>query len=166
MTASLNIQDGVKTVVESILDAKSHDYDFFNGEKPEDVVLRAMEKTVQTLQKRFGPDMDKWRLPSGPVVFTSKNFLGIPQSGVDEEQKLSLAMNRGTENDMIIFSSRTIEGYEVTPPGQSAFISQNDVKSQHYDDQLQMYADFSKKRMWLYPQDVESNKEFEIVLKY
>ena len=166
MTSSLNIQIGVKTIVESMLDSKSDAYDFFNGEKPEDVVLRAMEKTVQSLEKRFGPDMDYWRLPSGPVVFTSKNFLGIPQSGVDEEQKLSLAMNRGTENDMIVFSSRTIEGYEVTPPGQSAFISQNGVKSQHYDDQLQMYADFTKKRMWLYPQDVENNKESEIVLKY
>lgn len=40
------------------------------------------------------------------------------------------------------------------------------IESIHDDDQLQMYADYKKKRMWLDPQDVENKKESEILLKY
>jgi penicillin amidase len=59
-----------------------------------------------------------------------------------------------------------IVGYEVTPPGQSAFISPDGGKGEHYDDQFEMYYKFGKKRMWFYADDVEMNKKSEILLNY
>ncbi len=77
-----------------------------------------------------------------------------------------IEQNRGTENNMIIMKRDAIVGYEVTPPGQNAFISPDGEKGAHYDDQFELYYQFGKKRMWFYSDDVERNKKSEILLNY
>jgi penicillin G amidase len=165
-SSGLNLQIGTKTVVEALVDPESQAFDFFNGENAEAVILRALEKTMAALEEKFGPDMNTWRLPMAPTAFTHKNFLGIPQADASESQKLPVAMNRGTENDMVVFTSQGVKAYEVAPPGQSGFISPQGVKSKHYDDQMQMYADYQKKSMWLDPDNVEENMVSTVVLFY
>jgi acyl-homoserine lactone acylase PvdQ len=95
-----------------------------------------------------------------------KNFLGIPQTYQDASMSIRIEQNRGTENDMIVFTDDGIISWEVAPPGQSGFIAPDGAKSPHYDDQLKMYETFGKKRMWITEEDVEKNKTSEVVLKY
>jgi len=164
--SGLNIQTGTKAVAEAILDPTSQAYDFFNGRPPEEVALKALIDAVEGLEKKFSADMTQWKLPVAPVVFGSNNFLKIPQAAENEAMRLPTGMNRGTENNMIVFGEDGIVAYEVTPPGQSGFVAPDGTKSPHYDDQLTMYGDFKKKRIWLSEEDVEKHKTSEIVLDY
>jgi len=164
--SGLNIQIGTKAVAEAILDPVSQAYDFFNGRPPEEIALKALTEAVEGLEKKFGADMSGWRLPLAPVVFGTNNFLNIPQAAKSETMKLAAGMNRGTENNMIVFSQGGIVAYDVTPPGQSGFVAPDGSKSSHYDDQLTMYGDFRKKQIWLSEKDVEAHKTSEIVLNY
>jgi len=59
-----------------------------------------------------------------------------------------------------------IAGWEVTPPGQNGFVSPSGKRSPHYDDQLEMYQEFGRKRMWFYAGDIEENKSSEEVINY
>ncbi len=59
-----------------------------------------------------------------------------------------------------------IVGWEVTPPGQNAFIAPTGEKNLHYDDQFEMYQNFGRKRMWFYPGDVQNNKISEEIISY
>jgi len=92
--------------------------------------------------------------------------LGIPQANPDESLVLNPGMNRGTENNMTIFTSEGIIAYEVAPPGQSGFISIDGTQSEHYRDQVSLYQNFGRKRVWFYAGDVERNKKSETELRY
>ena len=96
-------------------------------------------------------------MPLDQHVFETKNYLGIPQAGADEEIAVGTAMNRGTENDMIRFRDGKVTFCAVTPPGQSGFIAPDGTKSSHYEDQLQLYADFGCRPQAFYREDVEKS---------
>ena len=133
-------------------------YDFFNGADPDAVVLAALEKTRAALAEEYGSDnVATWRLPLDQHVFETKNYLGIPQAGADEGLAVGTAMNRGTENDMIRFRDGKVTFCAVTPPGQSGFIAPDGTKSPHYQDQLQLYADFGCRPQAFYREDVEKS---------
>lgn len=133
-------------------------FDIFNGETPESVIARALGEAVE----RLGGE----RLRVAARPFSPRNFLGIPQAGEDELLVVPMEQNRGAENDMFVMKGDAIVGWEVTPPGQNAFVSADGTRSEHYDDQLEMYYRFGKKRMWFYPDDVETNKKSELTLTY
>ncbi len=133
-------------------------YDFFNGADPDAVVLAALDKARQALAEEYGSDdVAAWRAPLDPHVFETKNYLGIPQAGADETLAVGTAMNRGTENDMIRFHDGKVTFCAVTPPGQSGFIAPDGTKSPHYEDQLQLYADFGCRPQAFYREDVEKS---------
>jgi penicillin amidase len=76
-------------------------------------------------------------------------------------------MNRGTENDLIVFDrDGKVTSCEVTPPGQSGFIAPDGTRSKHYQDQLEMFGRFGCKPTWLDPKDVERHLESKSVLRY
>jgi len=162
--AGTNIQPGMKAVIESLSGRGS--YDLLNGEPASLVVARALSEALDLLAAEQGNDLTAYQLPVAPRPFSYKNFLGIPQAGSDEVQLTSIEQNRGTENNMIVMQEGAIAGWEVTPPGQNGFISPSGKRSPHYDDQLQMYQDFGRKRMWFYPADVQKNKVSEAVISY
>ncbi|HET9068863.1 MAG TPA: penicillin acylase family protein, partial [Amaricoccus sp.] len=131
-------------------------YDFFNGDDPDAVVLEALEKTRAALAEEYGSDeVATWLLPLDQHVFDTKNYLGIPQAAADETLAIGTAMNRGTENDMVRFADGKVTFCAVTPPGQSGFIAPDGTKSPHYEDQLQLYADFGCRMQAFYQADVE-----------
>ena len=133
-------------------------YDFFNGGDPDAAVLDALDRTRTALAEEFGSDdVATWRLPLDQHVFETKNYLGIPQAGADETLAVGTAMNRGTENDMIRFRDGKVTFCAVTPPGQSGFIAPDGTKSPHYQDQLQLYADFGCRPQAFYREDVEKS---------
>ena len=162
--AGTNIQSGMKAVFESLSGRGS--YDLLNGEPVSPVLARVLAETLGLLAAEQGDDLTAFRLPVATRPFSFKNFLGIPQAGSDEVQLTSIEQNRGTENNMIVMQEDAIVGWEVTPPGQNGFVSPIGDKSSHYDDQLEMYQDFGRKRMWFYPADVQKNKVSEEVVSY
>lgn len=131
-------------------------YDFFNGADPDTVVLAALDKTRTALAAEYGSeDVATWLAPLDQHVFLTDNYLGIPQAGADETLAVSTSMNRGTQNDMVRFLDGKVSFCAVTPPGQSGFIAPDGTKSPHYEDQLQLYADFGCRPQAFYQQDVE-----------
>ena len=162
--AGTNIQSGMKAVIESL--SGRGDYDLLNGEQASDVIVHSLSATLDILQADLGSDITAYKLAVATRPFSNVNFLGIPQAGEDEVLLAPIEQNRGTENNMILMNENAIVGWEVTPPGQNAFVSQDGGKGVHYDDQLEMYHTFGKKRMWFYADDVEANMVSEEVLSY
>jgi len=160
--AGTNIPAGVKAILEALDGPVS--FDILNGDSANDVIAAALRDAIMRLTTRKGEPPSEFRLAVAKRPFATRNFLGIPQAGEDELLTGPIEQNRGTENDMIIMKPGAIVGYEVTPPGQNAFISPDGIKGQHYDDQFDLYRSFGKKRMWFYPDDIEANKVFEVIL--
>lgn len=153
--AGTNLSTGVKAVVEHL--RSGGEFDLLNDASRQDVIVEALERAAAAGANR---------LQAVPRPFSTRNFLGIPQASESEAQRLPLEQNRGTENNMIVLKPSAIVGWEVAPPGQSGFVAPDGTTSAHYDDQMEMYRQFGKKRMWFYPADVEANKRSEIVIDY
>ncbi len=162
--ASSNIPVGMKAVIEAL--GGGGDYDLLNGQSPGLLVTQSLSKALQTLQAEQGDAMTAWRLAAASLSFNTHNFLGIPQTSENLAMSIPIQQNRGTENNMVIMKKDGIIAWEVTPPGQNAFIDPAGNKGAHFDDQLELYSTFGRKRMWFYPQDVEANKRSEEVLYY
>jgi penicillin amidase len=154
--AGTNLSPGFKAIVEAF--EGRADFDILNGSTVSDVISAAMTEAL----KRAGDDP----LPVAPRPFSSRNFLGIPQAGENEDMLAPIEQNRGTENNMIVLAPGAIEGWEVTAPGQSGFIDPDGVKHRHYEDQFEMYSGFGRKRTWFYQDDVEANGRSETILQY
>ncbi len=161
--AGTNIQVAVKAIVEA-LEGQAR-FDVFNGEAAAEVVAAALRDTVEELAAG-GVALEALRLPVATRPFLTRNFLGVPQAGDDELLVAPIEQNRGTENNMIVMRPNAIEGYEVTPPGQSGFVAPDGTRGAHYDDQLELYYSFGRKRTWFYADDVEAHATSETVLTY
>ena len=121
---------------------------------------------VKELTTDQGPELGNWRAGVAHTTYSHKNFLKIPQAHESEEMRNHLAMNRGTENNMTVFTFEGVIGYEVAAPGQSAFIAPDGTRSPHFDDQLELFGKLGKKRTWLSPDDVETNSADTTTLSY
>jgi len=154
----------MKAVIESL--SGRGEYDLLNGGKTSTIIVQSLSETLDLLAAEQGGDVTNYRLPVATRPFSNVNFLGIPQAGSDELMIAPIEQNRGTENNMMIMQENAIVGWEVTPPGQNAFVSPVGEKNSHYDDQFEMYNSFGRKRMWFYAADVEANKKSEILLSY
>jgi penicillin amidase len=162
--AGTNIQSGMKAVIESL--SGRGEYDLLNGVSASTEVIQSLADTLDLLAVEQGSDITNYRLPVAKRPFSNINFLGIPQASRDELMTAPIEQNRGTENNMMVMEENAIIGWEVTPPGQNAFVSPKGEKTAHYDDQFEMYNSFGRKRMWFYAGDVEANKKSEIMLVY
>jgi len=162
--AGTNIQSGMKAVIESLSGRGA--YDLLNGEDTSAVIARALSATLELLTAEQGDELSAFRMPVATRPFSYKNFLGVPQAGSDELKTAPIEQNRGTENNMIVMREGAIAGWEVTPPGQNAFVSPSGEKGPHYDDQFDMYQNFGRKRMWFYAGDVQANKVSEEIIRY
>lgn len=162
--AGTNIQTGFKAVFESLQGRGS--FDLLNGASAQDIVRLSLDKALSILTDEQGASMSEWKLPVDTRPYVKKNFLGIPQDFDQQPLIAPFEQNRGTENNMIIMKPGEIVGYEVLPPGQSGFVNPAGERAKNFDDQLDLYTSFGKKRMWFYPSDVEAHKvsEFRLML--
>jgi len=141
--------------------------DFFNGADKNAMIRDALTQAVGNLTTKFGSDMSTWLTPVVPHRFATKNFLGYPQANADEVLELTTYMNRGTQNDKVVFSSGGATSMcTVAPPGQSGFVAPDGKRSKHYDDQLDLYEKFDCKSEWLTRSEVEANLESSKTLRY
>ncbi|MEM9529735.1 MAG: penicillin acylase family protein [Pseudomonadota bacterium] len=154
--AGTNLQTGLKAVLESA--AGRGGYDLFNGAPVEQEIREALKAALE--QGGAAP------LATASRPFGVRNFLGVPQALVGEGLRTAIEQNRGTENNMIVMKPGAIEGWEVTPPGQSGFIAPDGTRSPHYSDQLELYQTFGRRRTWFYPADVQREARTEKTLTY
>ena len=171
-TGSLNISVGAKILYEALQGEKSpipQAVDLFGGKPQQEVVLAALDDAWQTLSTRYGNDLNGWKTPAMALTFRANNFFGVPQAAAEEARHQAEYQNRGTENDMIVFSPSAskspVLAWDVVAPGQSGFIAPDGKADKHYDDQLKMYETFGRKSLWLTPQEVDAHKESQEVLQ-
>ena len=148
-----NIQVGTK-VLHYNLSGKG--YDFFNG-KPDAAILSALDTANKELSETYGDDIAEWLAPVGIIRYNHKNFREIPQTLPAQEQDTAIAMNRGTENNMTVFTEDGVKAWETVPPGQSGFIAPDGTTTAHYNDQSDEYADLGRKRVWFTDAEVDAN---------
>lgn len=130
-------------------------FDLFEGRDPEALMRQALLGSLAQLKREQGADMTRWRQAVAVLEFSHKNFLGVPQALAHEEQRLSPAMNLGTQNNMVVFTAQGVQGFEVAAPGQSGFVNGAGRSSPHYDDQSALLRAQHKRAVWLSEQDVE-----------
>lgn len=141
-------------------------FDIFGGKDPKVLMRNALTESVESLKEEQGDEMSAWRTAVTHTTFSHLNFLRVPQAGEEEAIQIHHAMNRGTENNMTIFSNGQVSGYEVAAPGQSGFIAPDGNASPHYQDQLNLFETLDNKRMWLTPDDIKSNTSHSETIEY
>lgn len=138
----------------------------FGDRSPAALMRGALASAVEALSEEQGDDMTAWRTAVTHTTFSHLNFLRIPQADEAEAMQVHHAMNRGTENNMTVFSTGDVTGYEVTAPGQSGFIAPDGTPSSHYQDQLALFETLGHKRTWLSPDEVAANTTHTETLHY
>ncbi|GAB3629290.1 penicillin acylase [Pandoraea terrae] len=151
-TGSANIGNGSKVLYEALRGDKAgvpQTFDIFAGKPHDEVILAALGDAAAALKTKLGDDPSAWRAPTVPLTFRANNFFGVPQANAAEAVRTPVYMNRGTENDLIIFgapgASGKVTAYDVVAPGQSGFIAPDGTPSPHYADQVALYTSFGRK---------------------
>ncbi|PCH76877.1 MAG: penicillin acylase [Flavobacteriaceae bacterium] len=161
-SAGDNIQPGTKVLYNILSNSSTikNNYDFLNGVSKSELLKKCLVKTYSQIISDFKTENpEKWHSRVVKTHYLTNNFLGIPQANKDEIKTNSLAMNRGTENNLIIFNNNKIEFKDVISPGESGFINPKGEKSKHYEDQLQLYEDFNYKTVHTTLKEVLKNSE-------
>jgi penicillin amidase len=163
--------------------------DYLGGATPEQAMVAVLRKSLDTLRRRHGPDLDKWLEPVVMAGFDSANYLGVPQAIRDRpagagavaaeektwrlqvppgfEKRMSFPqMRRGTENHFVVLSDKGVIGVNVVAPGESGIPPTPDTPSPHYADQVDLLLGYEYKPMHFYPEDVKSGAKSEERLTY
>ncbi len=167
--ASIRPGNGSKLLYNALLGPKAgvpQRYDFFNGADKNAMIRSTLAQAVSDLTKRYGSDPARWRTPVTKHVFLTSNFIGAPQANADELLTLPSFMNRGTQNDKVVFSAGSVSMCTAAPPGQSGFVAPDGHKAAHYSDQMTLFKDFGCKPESLTPADVDGRLESTKQLTY
>jgi penicillin amidase len=168
--ASIRPGNGSKLLYNALLGTKAgvpQTYDFFNGEDKNAVIRSTLAQAMSELTARYGADPSRWLTPVTKHVFLTSNFIGAPQAGATELLTLPSYMNRGSQNDKIVFAGGGVSSMcTAAPPGQSGFVAPDGRKAAHYSDQMTLFKDFGCKSEWLTPALVDRNLESSMQLKY
>jgi len=167
--ASIRPGNGSKLLYNALLGPKAgvpQRYDFFNGEDKNAFIRRTLATAMAELTARYGSDPAKWLTPVVRHNFLTSNFIGAPQAGADELLSLPSFMNRGTQNDKVVFAGGSVSMCTAAPPGQSGFVAPDGRKAAHYADQMVLFKDFGCKSEWLTPAQVDRNLESSKQLTY
>ncbi len=158
---SPNINPGVKALVNILGGPRPGvpaTHDFLAGRTPAEVMRAAIEAAWASLVASQGDNPAAWRAPPAPRTrFRATDFMGIPMTTPDAAPEIASFMNRGTENNLVIFGAGGVTFDDVTPPGQSGFVAPDGTASPHAADQIRLYEAFGRKRQHLTPAEVAAN---------
>ncbi|WP_410718283.1 penicillin acylase family protein [Brevibacillus sp. SIMBA_040] len=118
------------------------EYDWLQGVDKEQFLLTSLTKALDKLEKEK-KDMNSWLTPIRTISFGGETFLGMPH-GLGTPKKI-LDMNRGSENHYLELTKQGPTGVAITPPGQVGFVKKDGSMSSHYDDQIEMFANWEYK---------------------
>lgn len=95
-------------------------YDFFNGRTAADLIADSLDRALDSAVELFGDDVSAWRLANPGWRFNAVNFRGVP-TGLNPLSGAQSPMNRGSENNMFVARDGKLYGFDVVPPGQNAY---------------------------------------------
>ncbi|MDI9347593.1 MAG: penicillin acylase family protein [Methylacidiphilales bacterium] len=163
---SINNTVGVKALYYALLGKNSsipYIFDWYTG-----------TSSVQVIQDSFfalfTPE-DKSKVVGGNTTkmfsYSHKNFLDIPQSLSNLTHFTTSQMNRGTQNNMIVFAKKKVSQCNVTPPGQNGTMLQEGQYQKHGVDQLTLYNTYQCKQQYFYESDIvsHSSSQLSIIVK-
>ncbi|MBK5445380.1 penicillin acylase family protein [Peribacillus sp. TH24] len=125
-----------------ILSKESTNYKWVNVDQ-EKIIMESTNEVLAKLQSEKGVKAEKWRMPIKTMTFGEKSLIGIPH-GYGSMTPI-IEMNRGSENHYIEMTPKGPSGFNITPPGQIGFVKKDGTISDHYDDQLVMFAEWKFK---------------------
>lgn len=134
--------------------------------RPANLLSDALASAWQTIITKLGPRPAAWLVPAVAHDFAVVNYAGVPVARATDATSLPVLMNRGTENDRIVFKDGNVTYCDVTPPGQSGFVAPNGTRSPHARDQLDLYENFGCKPQWLTPREVEQHAVSSELISY
>lgn len=160
--------------------------DWLNGKKRKAVAAEAFEKAVAALAAEFESDRPAtWRSKARLEHYTRLNADLFTDAGLgaacgelepvfgdscaDQQAADSgwpgdvpdhIEMDRGTYNHVIQYGrGNKVRAGSVIPPGQSGFVSQTGQEAAHFEDQLDLYVNWTYKPMPLSESDLSSQTE-------
>ena len=139
------------TLAYKILNEEQTNFDWVR-ENPEQIILESADEAFDKLQEK-GTNVEDWRSPIKTMTFGGKSLIGVPHSKGPTTSIIE--MNRGSENHYIEMTPRGPVGFNVTPPGQIGFIKKDGTVSEHYENQLELFANWKFKKYLFYKQDIE-----------
>ncbi|OCA87195.1 penicillin acylase family protein [Pseudobacillus wudalianchiensis] len=141
------------TLAYKVLSGEPTNYQWKSKEEAEKIMLESTDEALAKLYKEKGEEADKWRAPIKTMTFGAKSLIAIPH-GYGSKTEI-IEMNRGSENHYIEMTPKQPEGFNVTPPGQIGFIHKDGTLSEHYEDQLSLYANWKFKPFLFDKKDVK-----------
>jgi penicillin amidase len=161
--------------------------DYLGDSTPEQAMVAALRKTVETLRKAHGPAPEQWLTAYRAHGIESMNYLGVPQSAgahakpfvkqaegnwvsrVPEGYEKTMRfppMKRGSENHFVVLGEKGVIGLNVVAPGTSGIAPRPGAPSPHFADQVELLVLFEYKPMRFHAADVRSAAESETRLSY
>jgi penicillin amidase len=164
-------------------DALKQDYDWLNGTSPVDFAAASFEKAIKELAEEFeNEDPSSWREEVAlehyqrlnADLFTDTATGNSGDSDFPGDVADHIEMDRGTYNHVIVYGDPPSgsgslgdsgsEAGSVIPPGQSGFINIFGEESAHYEDQLELYVNWTYKPMPMSLDEAKAVGESEIVI--
>ncbi len=98
------------------------------------------------------------------IRYAHRNFRNVPQTLAEFETDNRIEMNRGTENNMVVFAEGSVRAMQVLPPGQSGFVAPDGTTSPHFADHAAMFDAHEAAPVWFTVEEVVANPVEEITL--
>jgi penicillin amidase len=136
--------------------------DYFGGQKGQ-IIYNALEDALTELNGNYSMPTMMWQF--FPVTILGFYFGQPVVSSVGSLPPFPY-VDRGTENHIVVLDCKGISGENITPPGNSAFIRADGEISPHFDDQVNMFLNFTYKPMLFKGSEVNGALESTEVLRW
>ena len=137
--------------------------DYLNGKEWQDIFIESLEVAIEELEKEYKTDnMDKWLSDIKTMKFIPASLAGVPTS-LNSLPSIPY-MDRGSQNHIVELLDPTPQGENVTPPGQSGFVSKDGKRSDHFADQIDLFKNYNYKNMLFDKGDILINSESTEIL--
>ena len=140
------------TLAYRLLNGEDTNFDWLT-EDPEKLILESANEALAILQEEQGEKVEEWKKEIKTMTFGEKSLINVPH-GIGSKTPI-IEMNRGSENHYIEMVPSGPVGFNITPPGQIGFVRKDGVVSKHYQDQIEMFANWEFKPYLFTKKDVE-----------
>lgn len=129
--------------------------DYLNGLDWKWVFVESMKEAIVKLEMERGEGINQWLASKKTMNFIPSHLGGIPTS-LGEVREIDY-MDRGSQNHIVELTRPVAIGKNICPPGQSGFISKDGTPSEHFSDQIDLFANWEYKDMLFTKFDVFIN---------
>ena len=138
---------------------------YLNGTTWKKVFVDSLKQAIDELAPQYGTTpMDKWLTQAVYMGFPPYNLYGVRMS--DGTVGKIPYMDRGSQNHIVLLKKNGPEGQNVLPAGQNAFIDKQGQPGKHFNDQIDLFANWKYKKMLMSKDEVTKNLETSEILNY